>query len=43
LGEEKAALAEAKEKRYLESKMTTFSSRFWFTFRYWHTVAASAE
>ncbi len=27
----------------LEHKMTTFSSRFWFTFRYWRTVAASAE
>jgi hypothetical protein len=28
---------------YCGETMMTFSSRFWFTFRYWQTVAASAE
>jgi hypothetical protein len=39
----KQHLRSVRRKGILKSKMTTFSSRFWFTFRYWHTVAASAE
>jgi hypothetical protein len=36
-------LAEPRDSMYLVTKMITQYSRFIFTFRYWRTVAASAE
>jgi hypothetical protein len=36
-------LAELRDSMYRVTKMITQFSRFIFTFRYWRTVAASAE
>jgi hypothetical protein len=36
-------VAEGKHSMYLVTKMITQYSRFSFIFRYWRTVAASAE